>query len=417
MDSPAPHHEVDPRLAQRPSGTDSRRDFLRQTGAGVAAPWMVGVPAVVGATHSAAGASPAAAVRGPVKAIASGNGLEATRLAYQQMLAGTDGLDAVIAGVNLVEEDPRDTSVGYGGLPNERGVVQLDSAVMHGPTHQAGAVASLEGIKYPSRVARLVLWRTDHVLLVGPGALEFARAHGFQEENLLTDRTRRIWLRWRESLSDRDNWFTPEESMEPRPKQPAEGGEADDSQAARRPSTGSADDRYNTHGYYDDGGDLDLLAQRILAVPPTGTIHCSGLNAQGDLSCVTTTSGLAWKIPGRVGDSPIIGAGLYVDNEIGSCGSTGRGEANLHNCSSFAAVELMRSGMTPVEAGLEILRRIAKHTAPRLRDAQGIPNFGLQFYLIRKDGLHAGVTMRGQGQFAITDQDGTRHEPLVPLFE
>jgi len=417
MDSRNPHRAAALVSEQQP-GTNSRREFLRQTGVGVAAPWAVSAPALAGPPSEWAATRPAAVEpRGPMKVIASGNGLETTRLAYQQMVAGTDVLDAVIAGVNLVEEDPRDTSVGYGGLPNERGVVQLDSAVMHGPTHQAGAVASLEGIKYPSRVARLVLWRTDHVLLVGPGALEFARAHGFQEENLLTDRTRRIWLRWRESLSDRDNWFTPEESMEPRRKPPVEGGADDDSQAVWRRSGGGGDDRYNTHGYYDDGGDLDLLAERILAVPPTGTIHCSGLNAAGDLSCVTTTSGLAWKLPGRVGDSPIIGAGLYVDNEIGSCGSTGRGEANLHNCSSFAAVELMRSGMTPVEAGLEILRRIAQHTAPRLRDAEGRPNFGLQFYLIRKDGLHAGVTMRGRGQFAITDQDGTRHEPLVPLYE
>jgi N4-(beta-N-acetylglucosaminyl)-L-asparaginase len=353
-----------------------------------------------------------------VKVISSGNGLESTRLAYQQILAGDDVLDAVIAGVNLVEDDPRDTSVGLGGLPNERGVVQLDAAVMHGPTHQAGAVANLEGIRNPSQVARLVLWRTDHVLLVGPGALEFALAHGFTIENLLTDRSRRLWLQWRESLSPADNWFTPEQSMEPKQRsQPDANADSDQSAASARPTPGDFDDAYNTHGYYDDGGDLAQLAKRILRTPPTGTIHCSGINAAGDLSCVTTTSGLAWKLPGRVGDSPIIGAGLYVDNEIGSCGSTGRGEANLHNCSSFAAVELMRSGMTPVEAGLEILRRIAKHTAPRLRDPDGRPNFGLQFYLLRKDGLHAGVTMRGRGRFAVTDQDGTRHEELVSLFE
>lgn len=392
----------------------SRRDFVKTTAFGAAAPAFV-----AGWPHSASSAplerellNPTAHREFPIKVIASGNGLEATRLAYQQIMQGQDVLDAVISGVNLVEDDPQDTSVGYGGLPNERGVVQLDSAVMHGPTHQAGAVASLEGIKNPSKVARLVLWRTDHVLLVGPGALEFAKAHGFEPENLLTDRTRRIWLKWRESLSDRDNWFTPEDSMEP----PKTLTENTDEQLSVFDHD-AYDDRFNTHGYYDHGGDLNRLASRILAVPPTGTIHCSGLNAAGDLSCVTTTSGLAWKIPGRVGDSPIIGAGLYVDNEIGSCGSTGRGEANLHNCSSFAAVELMRSGMTPKEAGLEILRRIAKHTAPRLRDPDGKPNFGLQFYLIRKDGLHAGVTMRGRGRFAITDQDGTRHEDLVALFD
>ncbi len=407
---------------QRPnseSATASRRTFIQVGSMGVASPLLMTASEMVAAGMTPE-SQPLRATRpqpqGPVKVVASGNGLEATRLAYVKIVAGADVLDAVIAGVNLVEDDPNDTSVGYGGLPNERGVVQLDSAVMHGPTHQAGSVASLEGIKNPSQVARLVMWRTDHVLLVGPGALEFARAHGFEEQNLLTDRSRRIWLKWRESHSSKDNWFTPEESMEPaRSKQEAAEDSDQQSRALRR--AWDQDDRYNTHGYYDHGGDLDVLARRIMAVPPTGTIHCSGLDAAGDLSCVTTTSGLAWKIPGRVGDSPILGAGLYVDNEIGSCGSTGRGEANLLNCSSFAAVELMRHGMTPVEAGLEILRRIAKHTEPRHLEADGKPDYGLQFYLIRKDGLHAGVTMRGQGQFAITDENGTRHEALVALFE
>lgn len=397
----------------------SRRAFIQAGSAGLASPLLLG-PNALAASNNAAMPQPVGAARakrnGPIKVVASGNGLEATKLAFQQIVAGSDVLDAVIAGVNLVEDDPQDTSVGYGGLPNERGVVQLDSAVMHGPTHQAGSVASLEGIKNPSQVARLVMWRTDHVLLVGPGALEFARAHGFVEQNLLTERSRRIWLQWRESHSSKDNWFTPEESMEPK-RLKNESDKEGDEQAILVPRSHERDDRYNTHGYYDDGGDLELLARRIMAVPPTGTIHCSGLDAAGDMSCVTTTSGLAWKIPGRVGDSPILGAGLYVDNEIGSCGSTGRGEANLLNCSSFAAVELMRGGMTPVEAGLEILRRIAKHTEPRHLEADGKPDFGLQFYLIRKDGLHAGVTMRGRGQFAVTDQDGTRHEPLVALFD
>ncbi len=389
----------------------SRRQFLAASAAGMATVPALGLYRSDGQLRPGKLLSSNRKDDFPVKVIASGNGLGTTKLAYEQIVSGTDVLDAVVAGVNLVEEDPRDTSVGYGGLPNERGVVQLDSAVMHGPTHQSGAVACLEKIKYPSRVAKLVLWRTDHVLLVGEGALEFARAHGFEEENLLTDRARRIWLRWKENLSPTDNWFTPEQSMQPSPDRetPADGNQ----QSNHRPFN----DRFNNHGYYDTGEEFDLFAARVLAHPPTGTIHCSGMNSNGDLSCVTTTSGLAWKIPGRVGDSPIIGAGLYVDNEIGSCGSTGRGEANLHNLSSFAAVELMRNGMTPQEAGLEILRRIAEHTAPRLRDSDGKPNYGLQFYLIRKDGMHAGVTMRGRGRFAITDQDGTRHEELVALFE
>ncbi len=348
----------------------------------------------------------------PVKVISSGNGLEATRLAYEQIVDGADTLDAVVSGVNLVEEDPRDTSVGYGGLPNERGVIQLDSAVMHGPSHQAGSVASLENIKYPSRVAKMVCWRTDHVLLVGPGALEFANAHGFEEEDLMTERTRLIWLKWKESLSDRDDWLTPDESLQPLPEQVDR-----DRQSQVAPLINELGDRYNQHGIYDNGQDIATLAQQVIDNRPTGTIHCAGINSKGDMSCVTTTSGLAWKLPGRVGDSPIIGAGLYVDNEIGSCGSTGRGEANLHNLCSFAAVELMRNGMEPKEAGLEVLRRVAKHSAPRLLDNKGNPDFGLQFYLIRKDGMHAGVTMRGRGKFAITDKDGTRAEDLVSLFE
>ncbi len=327
---------------------------------------------------SAAQQTEAAAARqasGGIKVISSANGLETTRTAYQRISNGADCLDACVAGVNLVEDDPEDTSVGYGGLPAENGVVQLDAAVMHGPTHQAGAVAALEGIRFPSRVAQLVLQQTDHVLLVGAGALQFAKAHGFQEENLLTERARKIWLRWKQSLSDKDDWLLPADNT-------------DDPQVAA-----------------------------ILRNRPTGTIHCAGLDRAGNLSCVTTTSGLAFKIPGRVGDSPIIGAGLYVDNEVGSCGSTGRGEANLQNQCSFAAVELMRTGMSPRAAGLEILRRVAKHTVPRLRDSKGQPDFGLNFYLLRKDGEHAGVTLRGKAQFAITDSNGSRLEDAEPLLK
>lgn len=373
----------------------SRRNFLKASAASISTAPLIGAAWETSSSINV----PASGVF-PVKVVSSGNGLQATKTAYDMIIGGADVLDGVVAGVNLIEENPRDTSVGYGGLPNERGVVQLDSAVMHGPTHQAGAVACIENIKYPSRVAKLVLWRTDHVLLVGKGATEFAVAHGFPEEDLLTDRARQIWLRWKETMSDKDDWLPPSKS-EPK-------------------TTGSEQSRLESwefeHGIYDDGEDIEVLAQRAIQHRPTGTIHCSGMDANGNISCVTTTSGLAFKIPGRVGDSPIIGAGLYCDNEIGSCGSTGRGEANLQNQCSFAAVELMRNGMTPQEAGLEILRRVAKHTVPRLKNDKGEPDFGLQFYLIRKDGLHAGVTMRGNGKFAITDKDGTRKEDLVALY-
>ncbi len=310
----------------------------------------------------------------PVKAIASANGVEATRKTYEQLLAGTDTLGAAIAGVTIVENDPDDTSVGYGGLPNEDGVVELDAAVMHGPTHQSGAVAALQGIRNPAQVARLVMSRSDHVLLVGPGALRFAKAHGFVEENLLTEKARKIWLYWKDNLSDQDDWL------------PADPQDVD-------PEVRAYFERH------------------------TGTIHLGAINARGDISCVTSTSGLAFKLPGRVGDSPIVGAGLYVDNEVGSCGSTGRGEANLENLSSFLGVELMRSGMTPREAGLAVLRRVVKNSPPRLLHKDGRPRFDLKLYLLSKSGDHAGVAIAGPAKFAITDSQGSRQEECALVYE
>ena len=311
----------------------------------------------------------------PFMAIASRNGLEAVQRAYGLVANGNDPLDAVIAGVNLVEDDPEDDSVGYGGLPNEDGVVELDAAVMHGPSHKAGAVAALRNIRNPSRVARLVMETTDHVLLVGEGALRFARAHGFKEQDLLTEKARKAWLKWKQSLSPRDDWLAPPEEDQ-------------------------------------KVGDAGLLERH------TGTIHCASMNSDGDISCVTTTSGMSYKIPGRVGDSPIIGAGLYVDNDVGSCGSTGRGEANLQNLCSFHAVELMRGGMSPKDAGLEVLRRVASHTREaRLLDDKGRPDFGLKFYLLGKDGSYAGVSMWGPARFAVADRKGARLEDCAWLYE
>jgi N4-(beta-N-acetylglucosaminyl)-L-asparaginase len=288
---------------------------------------------------------------------------------------GSDPLDAVVAGINLVEDDPDDHSVGYGGLPNEDGVVELDSCVMHGPTHKAGAVAALRNIRNPSSVAALVMRRTDHVLLVGEGALRFAKAHGFEEQELLTDEARRIWLKWKETHSDLDDWLHPEV------------------------------------------GEGAIRWEREEALEFTyGTISCMALTAAGDLAGCTSTSGLSYKIPGRAGDSPIIGAGLYVDNDVGACGSTGRGEANLQNCSCFMIVELMRGGMTPEQACLALLKRVADKTEPRLRDESGRPNFGLTFYAVRKDGLTGGASMRGEGKMACHDGVECRHVEIPGLY-
>jgi N4-(beta-N-acetylglucosaminyl)-L-asparaginase len=353
-----------------------RRQFLGGALAGGAIATGILAPGEIAGrkAHAAEQRQRTASAPNQIVVISSDNGLEATKRAYERIVAGADTLDAAIEGVGIVEDDPEDTSVGYGGLPNEDGIVELDASVMHGPTHQAGAVAALRNVRHPAQVAKLVMQQTDHVLLVGEGALRFARAQGFPEENLLTEKARKIWLYWKQKHSDNDDWLPPPDAEV-------------DAEAA---------DYFKRH---------------------TGTIHCAARNAKGEISCVTSTSGLAFKLPGRVGDSPIVGAGLYVDNEIGSCGSTGRGEANLQNLSSFAAVELMRTGLSPEEAGLEVMRRVAKHTVPRLLNAKGQPKFDLKLYVMAKDGRHACVCMRGDEKYAVTDATGTRHERARPLFE
>lgn len=338
----------------------SRRELI---GAGITA-------GVAIATRSTAEAKtvPTPKRAGPF-AIASGNGLRATEKAMEIMRAGGDTLDAAVAGVNIVEEDPRDRSVGYGGLPNERGVVELDSCVMHGPTFNAGAVAAIQNIKTPSSVAKTVMERTDHIILVGYGALEFAKAHGFKEEDLLTDSARNAWLQWKENLSLDDDWL----------------GEED----------------------------------RALGITrPTGTINCCTLNENGDLSGVTTTSGLAFKIPGRVGDSPIIGAGLYVDNEVGAAGSTGRGEAAILSCGSRIVVENMRRGMKPQDAALDVLQRIAEKTVEkRLLSSPGRPNFNLNFYALNKNGEYGAAAFYRGGSFVVHDGTDNRRVQSGYLFE
>jgi N4-(beta-N-acetylglucosaminyl)-L-asparaginase len=356
----------------------TRREFLRQavsTGAGA---W-------------AAAALPATAIAqsqtGPIKPIvvSSANGLRAVTKAMEMIAAGSDTLDAVISGVNIVEDDPNDVTVGYGGLPNEDGVVELDAAVMYGPTHEAGAVASLRNIRNPSKVARLVMERSDHVLLVGEGALHFARAHGFKDEDILTDKAREAWLYWKEHLSNTDDWLPPH------------GRNEKDIGAILPDALRNEFREYFRH---------------------TGTIHCSALDQRGNLSCVTTTSGLAFKIAGRVGDSPILGAGLYCDNAVGSAGSTGRGEANLINCSSRMVVEYMRNGKSPEEACLEALRQIVEHNRlPRLQTAEGRPRFEVALYAINNRGDYGGAQIFSGGRFSVHDGTTARHVPLAYLYK
>jgi N4-(beta-N-acetylglucosaminyl)-L-asparaginase len=358
----------------------TRRDFLK---AGAAA-GLAAMGRDLAAAQPLAASTPGAAggrngQGGPV-VIASRNGLHASERAMELLLEGVDTLEAVVSGVGIVEADPEDTSVGYGGLPNGAGVVQLDSSVMHGPSRGAGSVAALEGFKHPSRVAMAVMKHTDHVLLVGAGARQFARELGFPEENLLTERAREAWLRWRAGLSDRDDYLSPEQSEYELSK---------------------------------SGLSHELEEEREY-----GTINCCAVDASGDVSGVTTTSGLAFKIPGRVGDSPIIGAGLYVDNDVGAAGSTGRGEAVIKSCGSMLIVENMRRGLAPKDACLEALRRIVHYTVEkRLLDEEEHPNYNVSFYAVNKQGDYGAAAMRSGRQFAVCDSNGNRHEDMAYLFE
>ncbi len=319
----------------------------------------------------------------------------AVERAFRLITEGKDVLDALIEGVNIPELDPEETGIGYGALPNADGVVQLDASCMHGPRRRAGAVAAIEGVRTPSLVAKAVADYTDNHLLAGKGAQEFARAMGFTiEADLNTERSRQLWLEWKRRV-DPERWLDPGSPA----RKPPQGAE----QAERYLEAGKSMVR--------DG----LIPEGSF----WGTINCDGINANGDICGVTTTSGLAWKIPGRVGDSPILGAGLYVDNDVGAAGSTGRGEANLYNLSSFLIVESMRRGMSPKDAGMEALKRIKSNTVERrLLNSKGNPNFNIRFFVLNKRGETAGVSMyhAGETRYALCTENGATSPDLEPLL-
>jgi N4-(beta-N-acetylglucosaminyl)-L-asparaginase len=360
---------------------------------------VAGVGALGGrALFSAAGAPQVLTRKGSrpvVIAAANGNvskdpeGLTCVAKAFKLVTGGADVLDAAVAGVNIVELDPEDTSVGYGGLPNADGVVQLDASVMHGPRKQAGAVACLEGVRTPSLVAKKVMEETDHHLLVGQGAQQFARNMGFQiEADLNTEKSRRLWLEWKRR-TDPEHY--------PEPKKRAE--------AWRRAG-------------------LAMVAEGLIDPEHFyGTINCNVVNAAGEIAGTTTTSGLAWKIPGRVGDSPILGAGLYVDGAWGAAGSTGRGEANLFSLGSFVVVEAMRNGMSPKDAGLAALKRLVANTIEkRLLNSQGRPNFNVVYYAVNVQGDYAATSLYASSgkkpvSYAVCTDDHPRTEQAEAMFE
>lgn len=347
----------------------NRRDFLTTTAAAACI-----TPMSLASSRSQPAAQPPAPV-----AIGSANALPALTRAVQMLREGADPADAVVAGVGIVEDDPEDMSVGYGGLPNEQGVVELDASVMHGPSHKAGAVAGLRNIRHAAAVALAVLRKTNHVMLVGEGALAFACAQGFKEENLLTEKARDAWLRWQAQHDRTDDWL-PQHQQVPN----------------------------------------DILPLRDQSdIPFTqGTIHCAAVDVSGDLASVTSTSGLSYKIAGRVGDSPIIGAGNFTDNLVGSAGATGRGEAAIKSCAAFQIVQYMETGADPAEACLRTLKWIANHTRrKRLLNDRGQPNFQLTLYALRKDGAHGSACMRGPCQYAVHNGTTAQLHPCASLYD
>ena len=364
----------------------NRRDFVKAGAAGLAAAATPRDAFAQGPAVSTRKSRPVVVASGNGHQFKNGGDKTAVETAFERITRGDDVLDALIAGVNIVELDPADTSVGYGGLPNAEGIVQLDASCMHGPTRRAGGVACIEGVRTPSLVAQKVMEETDHHLIVGQEAQKFARTMGFKiEDDLNTERSRRAWLEWKRR-SDPLHYLTPIKK-----------------QAALRQL------------------ELDMIAEGW--IDPNhfyGTINCNGVNARGDVCGVTTTSGMAWKIPGRVGDSPILGAGLYVDGEVGAAGSTGRGEANLYSLASFLIVEGMRRGLHPKDAGLEALKRIKANTVPRLLNKRGEPNFNINFYIINRAGDYASVSMYSpepnRVRFAVCDEKGARFENSEPLL-
>ena len=333
----------------------------------------------------------------------NGGTMNAVEKAFQMITEGEDVLDAVIAGVNIPENDPTETGIGYGGLPNERGVVQLDACCMHGPKKRAGGVAGLEGVRTPSLVAKAVADYTDHHLLVGQGAQDFARNIGFEvEADLNTDRSRNLWLEWRQRV-DPEHYLDPDDR--PIRRRGGRGIDADGVPGG----IGQSLVRQRDLAWRGYQVALDMVREGLIPEHSFwGTINCNGINAAGEICGVTTTSGLSWKIPGRAGDSPILGAGLYVDGDVGACGSTGRGEANLFNLSSFLIVEKMRDGMHPKDAAIEGLRRIRTNTIEeRLLNSRGEPAFNVRFFALDKQSRYTGVQMYGGGQgYAICTENG-----------
>src|SRR5580698_4868898 len=393
----------------------SRRDFVKTSVLGA-------VAAGVGTRAQGEDAKPAAAEHdtqsGSYKRpiiVCANNGYAYIEDAFIFLKDGGDTLDAALRVVKGPEDDPNDDTVGLGGLPNEEGVVELDACCMHGPTRRAGSVGGVRNIKNVSLVSKAVFEHTGHVMLAGEGAERFAVAVGFPRENLLTDHSRKVWLLWKEFHSNQDwwgpgladpRWQAPDSSPNPDKSQSELWQERIQNLQARAADLGIAPE-------------LQLDAVHKVLFPPTGTIHCSALNDKGEISGCTTTSGLAFKLPGRCGDSPIIGAGCYTDQDVGSAGATGSGEENIKVAGAHTIVENMRRGMSPQDAGIDALKRIVRNYN---NDMTKLNFMDMIYYILRKDGAYAGVSLwegySAGNPHTIAVHDGTRRsEVTVSLFK
>jgi N4-(beta-N-acetylglucosaminyl)-L-asparaginase len=367
----------------------------------------------------------------------SKNGPDCCLRAMQILKEGGSPLDAVVAGVTIVEDDPTDTSVGYGGLPDAEGVVELDASVMDGASRRAGAVAALRDVKNAAQVARLVMERTDHILLVSEGARRFAIEYGFKPQDLLTEQARKAWLRWREELNPNDargpSPHTPRPaSPSARPPAPNTGGARSRQDPVSPPDLGAVGARSRQDPVSPPAGrgaggpagghqarahedpEFERWVRQVIDHPPTGTINCLAVNGDGDLAGTTTTSGLAWKIPGRVGDSPLIGCGVYVDNEVGAAGSTGRGEECIFINGAHTVVEAMRRGASPTDAAMEAVRRVAARYGNN-RDA--LKPIQIQFYALNKQGDHGAASLWKGTRYAVNDGSASRLLPCAFLLD
>jgi N4-(beta-N-acetylglucosaminyl)-L-asparaginase len=374
----------------------SNRDMNRRELLGAAA--TVAAVGAVASTAKAQAPSIMSSYKPLVVGAHNGNRLKnadgetGVQIAYRMITAGDDVLDATIHCNNLPEISEEDTSVGYGGLPDANGDVTLDACCMHGPMKRAGGVAYIQGVRTPSWVAKDVMMKTNHHLLAGQGATNFAREHGHKVEGDLNSATSfNRYLEWKKRVEEEgDNRTFAELDLD----------------------------------FIEKKG-LDVTYQmahegRIDIEHIHGTINTNAINHKGEICGNTTTSGRGFKVPGRVGDSPILGAGLYLDNDVGAAGSTGLGEMNLYHLCSFLIVEKMRDGMHPKDAGMYALDRVKDFCMgnERYMNDKGEIRFNLQFYILDKKSRYAGVAMRGgEGRFfAVCDDNGPRHELMDSIY-